>query len=139
MNILRNKELLRDLLIQSDVLNTINGGTSMTSMDVVTTKDCFIVKLKAPSVPVEAFNIVLNYNKLTIFTEVRSQMEDEESLSEESEDLVKIPMFLKTFDIPFLVDPEKIEAVYEDNEVKIFMPFKEDSENLLRKINIKYL
>lgn len=138
MNILRNKELLRGLLIQSDVLNTINGGTSQTSVNLVTTKESFIVKVKAPSVPVEAFNIVLNYNKITVFTEVMSQIE-EESFSDDAEDLVKIPMFLKTFDIPYLVDSDKIEAVYEDNEVKIIMPFKEDSENLLRKINIKYL
>jgi HSP20 family protein len=129
-NILQNKELLRDLLRHVDLFNSINGGTVMTSIDVVGYEDRILVKVSAPTVNVDAFNILLNYTRLTISIWIKEEHAGKRRP-------VLVPMFAKGFDIPALVDLDKIEALFEDGELNVILPFKEIEESLQRTIEIK--
>ena len=132
MNLLENRELLRGLLKQTDYLNTANGGTSMTSFEFSKSEFNFVITIKSPSMSAEAFHIMLDYNQLTVYT-VLDGFDDFED-----DDLVKIPLFIRTFEVPSFVDIENIEAVYENEELSILLPFKSPQENAHRMIDIKY-
>lgn len=132
MNLLENRELLRGLLKQTDYMNTVNGGIAMTSVKVGKTDSKYEIKVNAPSVGAECFNILLDYNKLTVYSFL-PQADSEEGMS----DLFKIPTFIKTFDIPPFVDPDGIEALAEDGKIKIILPFKSSPDNAQRMIYIK--
>ena len=134
-NLLENKVLLRDMLKQIDLLNTINGGTASTSVDVTGTLDSIIIKVSAPTVPVEAFNILLDYTKLTVSIFAKEEMNVE--ISDKWEMPALAPLFMKTFDLPAFVDLDKIEAVHENNALSVILPFRDTTESLQRLIDIK--
>lgn len=134
MNLLKNSDLLKGLLKQGDILNTINGGVSLTSVKTKQNDDHFLITISAPSVSTEAFNIVINQNQLVVYS-VLQEMKRGESARE----VINLPMFYRTFNIPLYVDKKKIEAVHEESELKIILPFKEFPEKTWRKIDIKHL
>lgn len=130
-NLLENKELLRDLLKHVDLFNTVNGGTVMTSVDIIGSEDRVDIKVATPSVGVEAFHILLNYTRLTISVWIK------EENAEFGERPALAPMFAKAFDVPALVDLDKIEAVHENGELTVTLPFKDTLEDLQRMIEIR--
>jgi HSP20 family protein len=132
MNLLNNKDLLRGLLLHADLANTINGGISQTNVQVTNNDNIMLIRVSAPAVHAEAFNIILNYNKLTLFSELP---QDETNTSGTP---VRVPMFIKTFNLPATVDTDKMEAFFEAGELKIILPHK-PKKNMQRRVNIKNL
>lgn len=135
MNLLKNKQLLRSLLHQGDYLNTINGGVSKTAVDTVQTDKSFIINVSSPSVAGDAFNIMLHYNQLIIYSILKKGNNQEAS----DQLAMSIPMFMKSFEVPAYVDINKIEAVHEEGVLKVILPFKDHNDGMQRKINIKHL
>jgi HSP20 family protein len=132
MNLLNNKELLRGLLRQGDLINTINGGVSMTRVVKKQYDDEFLVSLSAPGLSAEAFNVILNDNQLIVFSVLP------DSGIEQEDQLFNIPLFYRSFDLPKYIDIDKIEAYHDDRELRVVLPFKENAANM-RKIDIKHL
>ncbi len=132
MNLLKNKQILRGLLTQGDVLNTINGGVSMTKLEKKQMDDYFSISVSAPTVPAESFNVVLNDKQLIIFAVLS------DSTIQEDDQLFNIPMFYKSFDLPAYIDIDNIEAIHDDDKLTVALPFKE-SDRYSRKIDIKHL
>lgn len=130
MNLLKNKPLLRNLLNQGDSLNTMNGGVSMTEAKAYKTDYAYEIVLSAPTVSPESFNIFLNYNQLIVYALLKTGNQDQQAM---------IPMFSKSFDLPVDADLEKIEALHEEGMIKIIVPFKDNTDHLKRKIDIKTL
>jgi HSP20 family protein len=126
-----NRNLLKQLAHQFDLMNTINGGVSMTLVNVEDFENKTEIKISAPGVRIESFNLYLNNNQLMIFS-VLPQDVQENYLP------VAIPMFSRTFTLPTYVDEEKIEAIYEEDVLRIVLPFKAGLKDKIRKINIKY-
>lgn len=132
MNLLKNKKVLRGLLEQGDILNTINGGVSQASLIKEQMDEYFSISVSAPSVPAEAFNVVLNDDQLIIFAVLPN------STVQEDDQLFNIPMFYKSFDLPNYIDIENIEALHDDEQLIVTLPFKL-SARYNRKIDIKHL
>jgi HSP20 family protein len=129
----KNKEEIEELLREANLSNTVNGGTSSTSIEISGSDEQLVIKVSAPGVKADAFNIILNFNKITISTWIKEGYEYKEYAYK----TVLIPMFAKTFDIPALVDLRKIEAIYEESALKVILPFKDGIEDLQRIIQIK--
>lgn len=134
MNLLENKQLLRGLLQQGDYLNTINGGVSMTSLVKEQRDDEFSIIVSAPTLPATSFNVVINDKQLIIFS-VLSEISEEEV----EDQLINIPMFYRSFDLPAYIDIENIEAIHDDKELVVVLPFKAGARNTNKKIDIKHL
>lgn len=130
-NLFRNKEQLRDLLKQVDLFNTVNGGTVMTSVDIIGSEESVVIKVTTPSVGVDAFHILLNYTRLTISVWIKEENNEYEGRP------VLVPMFAKNFDVPALVDLDRIEAEHENGELTVTLPFKNTIESLQRMIEIR--
>lgn len=132
-NILADKKLLRSLLKQGDILNTINGGISSTFVKTEHTEKSIVIYFSTPGLGFESYKILLNNYKLTVFT-TNSIIEGGDTGIP-----MAIPMFLKTFDIPETVNLNSIEALFEDGSLRIILPFKEKRENQQRFIDIKQI
>lgn len=130
MNLLHHKDLLRGLLKQGDMLNTLNGGGAMTYVEEQEYDDHYVLTFWAPTVPAEAFNVVLNNNSLVVFSLLPSASPEQEAGS------FNVPMFFRKFDLPAYADAQNIEAVHEDDRLSIIIPYKTNGVPL-RKINIK--
>lgn len=116
MNILNNRPLLRDLLKQADVINTVNGGVRQTDYRVKTVGDDILIEISNPSIRPEAFNFTISKNELLI-----NVMHFENSSIDGQP--VMYPLFFKSILIPYYVDISRIEAVYEEGIFKILLPY----------------
>ncbi|GAA4453436.1 hypothetical protein GCM10023189_18430 [Nibrella saemangeumensis] len=116
---------------QIDLLNTLYGGSSMTTMDVQREEDRLIITLSAPGVDANAFNVLIEGNKLVLYTLL---VQDNDTVGQR----LAVPMFLRVLDIPTFVDAEQIEAVHEHGRVMVSLPFKNE-EHLNRRIDIEGL
>lgn len=134
MNLLQHKDLLHGLLKQGDILNTLNGGGAMTYVEEQDYDDHSVLTFWAPTVPAEAFNVVLNHNSLVVFSLLPSVAGEAGELENGS---FNIPMFFRKFTLPAYADAENIEAIHEDDRLSIIIPFKNNGLPV-RKIDIRH-
>lgn len=125
MNLI-SKEFIHNIAPQLDLLNTIGGGIAQAMLRVDKRKEGVVIRVAAPSVSPENFHVLLNERNLTVFCEYRHQAEDQ----------LAAPLFNQTLSIPAGLDLDRIDAVHEDNELQIRIPYK-DSATKRREIDIK--
>jgi HSP20 family molecular chaperone IbpA len=133
MEFTKDNNMWRGFLKQIDLMNTLNGGVSMASMNMEETEDSLTITVSAPGVSPESFNIFIDHSKLIVFSTIPGG-----HLEEESELPLQVPMFYKTFDIPYFVDGNKIDAVYEEGVLQVTLPYRQKRTSLQRKIDIKH-
>jgi HSP20 family protein len=132
MNFLENKKILRDLLRQGDLMNTVNGGVRETHFKIEKSGKDLVVELANPSIKPESFNFTIHGNELMI--NVMQTGEDGEQ-----EQSVMYPMFFKVVKIPYFVDINRIEAYYEKGVFKVFMPYNNNLPQNPFRIHIQNL
>ena len=121
MNLLKNRKLLRQLLFQGDMLNTLNGGVAQTEFKHKEYKDRIELVAKAPGLQPEQFQVVQNGNKLCIFTLLipfNGEVEDNNQQA-----VFSAPMFYREFKIPATANVREIMAEYKEGSIKITIPF----------------
>lgn len=130
MNFLNHKTILKDLLRQGDVMNTVNGGFRQTDFKIKNFENSMIIEVSNPSVSPEDFSFTINKNELLINVVHFEQFENE--------DQARIyPVFFKTVDIPFYVDITKVEAIYESGIFKIILPYNNNLPKTPFSVRVK--
>jgi len=132
MNFLENKKILRDLLRQGDLMNTVNGGVRETHFKIEKSGKDLVVELANPSIKPESFNFTIHGNELMI--NVMQTGEDGEQ-----EQSVMYPLFFKVVKIPYFVDINRIEAYYEKGVFKVLMPYNNNLPQNPFRIHIQNL
>ena len=105
---------------QIDLLNTLYGGSSQTTMNVKREEFGLVIRLSAPGVGASAFNVLVEENKLVLYTLLIHNRE-------EAGQRLAVPMFLKVVDIPDFVDAEQIETTHEHGRVTVKLPFQHEA------------
>ena len=116
MEFLNNKKLLRELLKQADIMNTVNGGVRQTEYKATKIGEDIIIEVSNPSISPEAFNFTVSKNELLI-----NVMHFEKSHSDNQ--ITMYPLFFKAVVIPYYVEINRIEATYEQGKFKILLPY----------------
>ncbi|MDZ7606625.1 MAG: Hsp20/alpha crystallin family protein [Cyclobacteriaceae bacterium] len=116
MNFLNNRTLLRELLQQGDLMNTVNGGIRETTFRTRSLANGIIVEVSNPSLFPEAFNFTIHKDELLVNVMHMTK-------EPHSDHVFMFPAFFKTIKIPYNVDFKRIEAIYEHGIFKVFMPF----------------
>ncbi|MBF8963333.1 Hsp20/alpha crystallin family protein [Pontibacter sp. FD36] len=128
MKIIKDKEFLRSIAHQIDLLNTVGGGVSETYTEVKKKKKSAVINVWAAGVNPESFRIVLHQNQLTIFSVLQSQEDPQ----------MAVPMFNRIFMLPPQVDQGRIEAIYKNGELRVKLPYH-DATLHPRQIDIQQL
>jgi len=128
MKLIKDKQFLRNIAHQIDLLNTIGGGVSETYVDIKKYNRGAVINVWAAGVNPESFKVVLHNNQLTLFS----------ILSSEENPEMAAPLFNRTFILPPQVDLGRIEAVHEDGQLQVRLPYFEGS-NKPREIEIRQL
>ncbi|GAB3793295.1 hypothetical protein GCM10028819_04690 [Spirosoma humi] len=121
---------------QIDLLNTLYGGSTQTTMNVEREDERLVITLSAPGVSANSFNVLVEGNKLVLYTLLVST--SNQSVADGASQRLAVPMFLRVLDIPAFVDVDSIDAVHEHGQVMVMLPFK-DKEHMHRRIDIKNL
>lgn len=123
--------ITKDLLLSTDVLNTISGGMSKSSMDVKRLEDKYVLTVRVPGVSPEKMQLEIKNNQLFIFHHISISNADFYN------GVSSIPYNIGFIVIPFDVDMKGIKAVYEDKQLNVLMPFNEMANGYHRHINIE--
>ncbi|QCR23925.1 Hsp20/alpha crystallin family protein [Pontibacter sp. SGAir0037] len=128
MKIIKDKELLRSIAQQIDLFNTVGGGVSETYAEIKKYKKGAVINIWAAGVSPEAFKVILQNNQLTIISLLHSEENPE----------MAVPIFNRTYILPLQVELAKIEAVHQDGQLQIRLPYY-NGVNEPREIEIKQL
>ena len=132
-----NKNLMGSFGNQIDLLNTLSGGISMTSVEVDETPHSVVIRMKTPAVSGDAYNIEMARNQLTIYTLLNNRAGLRVD-QEEKAPRVFIPSFVKAFPLPAHADGANIEASFEEGELRVIIPLNPLMEEKPRRIMIKH-
>ncbi|GAB3297376.1 hypothetical protein GCM10027511_12010 [Hymenobacter humi] len=120
-------KFIRSIAPQLDLLNTIGGGVAQPKLRIEQKPKGVLMRVAMPTVAAESFRVVLNQQKLTVFGEFRHQPDDE----------LAAPLFVQTLDLPANLDLARIDAVHEDDELRVRIPFLNASDQQ-REIDIRH-
>lgn len=127
-----NIHIDREILLTTDLMNTINGGMSKSWTYVEKKDDHYVLNVKVPGVDPSGLIIEIKNNTLFIFHKV----------SVHNNELYKgsdyFPYSVGLMVIPFDVNIKRIKAEFENNELQVIMPFNEMSDGYYKRISIDH-
>jgi HSP20 family protein len=89
------------------------------------------VMLAAPGLKKDDFHIDVDGNLITISAETKSEKEEKEAQFTRKE--YSYSSFSRTFTLPDNVEKDKIEATYENGELKLVLPVKEHAKEAAKQ------
>lgn len=102
-------------------------NTTLPAVNIKESKDDFLVSMAIPGMSKKDFKIDLNNNVLTISSEKKEEKKDEEVNFTRQE--YSYQSFSRSFTLPKdVVNDEKISAKYENGELKVLIPKKEEAK-----------
>lgn len=110
-------------------------------MNVEREEERLVITLSAPGVNSNAFNVLVEGNKLVLYTLLvgTANRQDDDLLNPgANSQRLAVPMFLRVLDIPTFVETDQIEAIREEGRVMVVLPLKSEDQ-LHRRIDIKDL
>lgn len=113
MNLINNKQFLKNIAQHLNLFNTISGGVSETHVTIDKYRKGAVIKVWAAGVSPEAFKVLVHNNKLTLFSLLHSPDNPE----------LHVPLFNRVFMIPPQVNISEIEAVYQDGKLQVKLPY----------------
>lgn len=102
-------------------------NTTLPAVNIQESKDDFLVSMAVPGMSKKDFKLDLRDNILTISSEKKEEKKEEEKNYTRKE--YSYQSFSRSFTLPKdVVNDEKISAKYEDGELKILIPKKEEAK-----------
>ena len=102
-------------------------NTTLPAVNIQESKDDFLVSMAVPGMTKKDFKLDLNDNVLTISSERKEEKKEDENNFTRRE--YSYQSFSRSFTLPKnVVNDEKISAKYENGELKILIPKKEEAK-----------
>ena len=121
-----SSKFIHSIAPQLDLLNTIGGGVAQPRLQVEQHANGVIVHVAMPTVAADSFRVVLRQNQLTVFSEYRHRPDDP----------LAAPLFVQMLELPANLDASRIDAIHENQELRVRIPFAHPSQQ--REIDIKH-
>lgn len=107
--------------------NYSNTNTTLPSVNIKEDEEAFHVEMAAPGLEKKDFNIELENNVLTISSEKEIKNEEKEGEKFTRQEF-SYQSFSRSFNLPEIVESDKIKAKYEHGILKIDIPKKEEAK-----------
>ena len=121
---------LKEFILTSDILNTINGGMSLPIVKVKENWEGYNIHVEVPGVKKESFRVEINDNLLSIYHII------DLPVSLYNEMGISVPNIIRNVSIPYNVDIKRISATYEDGALNVLMPFNELANGYQKSVGI---
>ena len=131
-----NFNTIFDDWFSNDYFDKVAIGTSVPAVNVKENKDSIAVTIAAPGLKKEDFKIALDNHVLTISAEQKSEKEDSEE-GKYTRKEYSYSSFSRSFTVPESINKSDIEASYENGELKISLPKREEVKAISKEITIK--
>lgn len=97
-------------------------GSNVPAVNIKETENEYVVELAAPGKKKEDFQIEVDDNVLTIFSEAKSENEKKENNGKYTRREFSYSSFKRSFTLPDSVNDKNIKATYEDGVLNITLP-----------------
>ncbi len=106
--------------------NYSNTNTSLPAVNIKETEDAYLLDFAAPGYKKEDFIIELNNDVLTVSSE--KKVENEEVDDNFTKKEFSYESFTRSFNLPELVEGDKIKATYKNGILEVKIPKKEEAK-----------
>lgn len=121
-------------IFNEDMYEKVANRISVPAVNLKETETAFEIHMAAPGLKKEDFNIRLENKLLTISSEKSS--ESNESKDNFTRKEYSYNSFSRAFNLPESADIERIDAKYENGELRLSLPKKENETDKPREISI---
>lgn len=104
-----------------------NHKSTIPSVNIVESKDEFLIEVAAPGYTKDDFNIELNNDTLVLSTEIEKEKELNEGERFTKREF-SYHSFRRSFTLPELIEKEQIKAKYENGILLVSIPKKEEAK-----------
>lgn len=127
--------LFKQLAEEALMASVMGGGVAQSSVELEKTNDGVVMKVQTPSLNESNYHLQVNMGNLMLYT-VFNKPKGANIYEEQPKNSVQ-PTFVRSFPISPKVDKSKIDAVYDEGMLKIFLPFLNEEKLKPRNIDIK--
>ncbi len=106
-------------------IQTISG--SLPAVNIKETETNFQIELAAPGLKKEDFNLELDHDVLTIWSEVKQDNTEQDEPGKYARKEFSFRAFKRSFTLPDVVNDEQILANYDAGVLKVTLPKKEEA------------
>lgn len=104
-----------------------NLSANLPAVNIKETDENFFLELASPGLKKEDFNLELDNNILTIWSEVKNESTDTDENGKYSRREFSYSSFKRSFTLPESVDESQINATYDAGVLKVMLPKKEEA------------
>jgi HSP20 family molecular chaperone IbpA len=116
---------LKELLTSVDILNTLHGGVSEPFLSVVEKQEGREIRVRVPGVDRESLKAEINNNELSVYYIIPV---------ESNGNLINMPKVIYRDVLPLSIELKGIEAIYDDEELVIFLPYNRATDGYNKRI-----
>jgi HSP20 family protein len=113
----------------------MGAGVTIPAVNIREDEKSFSIVMAAPGLQKEDFNIGINQQVLTISSEKKAETEEKEE-GKFTRREYSYSSFSRSFTLPTTIDTDKIEANYENGELKITLPKLDKDAKFEKRIAI---
>jgi len=128
-----DKSIAQQLSTQARLLSKVQGGISATEFALEEQEEGVHIALSTPSLHAEAYRVEVAEKVLMVYTILDETFEFEI----EEQATAYIPAFVRAIPLSPKMDKSQIEARYENGKLHIFVPYKNDQDNNVKRIDIQ--
>ena len=131
MNKFNDNNNYKNLVVQFNLLNTINGGSISPDSKLIKRDGVYILSIRTPSISANNINLVLDGDRFIVFCWSKKVT---------GKYISRTPSFITNISVPRHGDVENVTAFYKNEELKLYMPIAIGvNTRPRRKIDIKQL
>ncbi|MGB0523949.1 MAG: hypothetical protein ACPGJS_13360 [Flammeovirgaceae bacterium] len=119
-----DKELMQKIAQQAAVTTAISGGVAQSDFEISRTSEGLLLKLNTPSLDENAYHVRVTKGNLMLFTMYKSSVAD---AADEEEDMGGQPTFVHQYPLSPKINQERIEAIFDQGELRVYLPFLDDN------------
>ncbi|MBL7862156.1 MAG: Hsp20/alpha crystallin family protein [Cyclobacteriaceae bacterium] len=118
----------QEILQSIDIANTLQGGISEPAIKLSRFSHARQIELRVPGVMSDQMHVKINNNQLLVYYEHRIEIGGQ---------VVPVPHVVYNKPIPYFIDANRIKATYEENVLRVHLPYNELANGFHREIPIE--
>lgn len=129
------KGLMKQLAQQAIATTAISGGVAQSDFEISRTAEGLLLRLNTPSLDENAYHVRVAKGSLMLFTMFKGSLAEKLDAEDDEEGIQ--PSFVHQYPLPSKVDQERIEAIFDNGELRVYLPFSSDDDSNPRDIDIQ--
>lgn len=127
--------LMKEIAQQAVFTAPLSGGVAQSDFEITRTDEGLLLKLNTPSLKQNAYHVQVVKGNLMLYTVFKSSLVENAEDSDEEQGVR--PTFVHQYPLSPKINQDKIEAIFDHGELRVYLPFFSDDDMTPRDIDIQ--